>query len=1041
VAYQVTATEGANSVNGVLLRVKVLTGAAAAAAQTGATKIADTGTTPFYDQSITTTVTGSVVYGAMADGNTAFSMTADARTTLLDNFADNTQGCQYSTWRATSATGSPGATTLGATSPGGGEHGTYAAAEILASGTITEDASSPAVATTTAATSVQSAAFTPPPGSLLVALVAHCSSGVSSITITNNGGALTWVQRAYESTSGGTGAGVWIAQVPAASGWAPGPQPEPGWFPGAPAMPGGPAFAPWPPLPEIAPGPDPAPPPGTEPPPPPLPLPPAFPGFGLPGMPGGTAFEPWPPPPQEVSSPPLPAHDYITGLAGVPGAGYFVDERGNPRMVLGDAVWGLPGNAGRWSSGNWQGDFDTYVSTRAGQGFSVIYTKPMGTTQNGGINDDGRVFDGLFPFQGGTLANPSTGLTAAYWARIDYFLNSALAQGLTVFLNAIGYDSDFETSGPLAGKSSTEFGSYGSQLGARYASQPNLIWMVADDYFGGATDTKISAFLTGLRAAGANQPISIENFPETTSRQDTSSGSATAWGASNAQFNWSYSYNVTYFGIEKAYAEASPIPVITGDGYFYQGSSSYAGGSGAFAYDRAIRQDAWHAISSGARGIIHGDEATWQWQSTAQAAAAANWYQVHNAGNIRALMESLPSWHLLLPDASSVLVTAGRGTHATGFTSGGGGGQYEVAFTDSYVTASRTPSGDLAVIYLSHATSITIDQSKMTAGYAAFWVDPITGVKTGTSSGTTYNSAIPGSNSQGDPDWVLVLQAATATAGSASLSGTGTLTAGPKLAATASLSGSGSLTAAAASGATATLSGLGTLSVSGVTLGTGAALSGTGTLSAAPQLQAAASLSGLGTLTAGPALTGAAVLSGLGTLSTSPVLGASASLSGSGTLTASPAVPASASLTGTGTLSTAWTLRATVALSGSGTLSYAQGQAAASLSGTGTLSAAPALSSAAALSGTGTLTAPWALTLAGAAAMSGQGTLTAALRLGLAAALSGTGTLTALVHPPLVRATSAPLVTAGATSTPAVTSSGWGATAVTSPAASAPSVS
>lgn len=1039
-AYQVTATEGANSVNGVLLRVKVLTGAAAT--QNGATKIADTGVSPFYDQSITTTVTGSVVYGAMADGNTAFSMTADARTTLFDNFADNTQGCQYSTWRATSATGSPGATTLGATSPGGGEHGTYAAVEILASGTITEDASAPAVASTTAATSVQSAAFTPPPGSLLVAMVSHCSSGVSSIAITNNGGALTWVQRAYESTSGGTGAGVWIAQVPAASGWSP-PEPlAPTWFPGAPGMPGGPAFTPWPPLPQVAPAADPPPPPGTGPPPPPLPLPPALPGLGLPGMPGGTAFEPWPLPPQEVSSPPLPAHDYITGLAGtgLATAGYFVDERGNPRMVLGDAVWGLPGNAGRWSSGNWQGDFDTYFATRAGQGFTVAYTKPMGTTQNGGINDDGRVFDGLFPFAGGSLANPSTGLTAAYWARIDYMLASALAQGITVFLNAIGYDSDFETSGPLSGKSSTEFGSYGSQLGARYASQPNLIWMVADDYFGGATDTKISAFLTGLRGAGANQPISIENFPETTSRQDISTAGATAWGAANGQFNFCYSYNVTYYCVEKAYAEASPVPVITGDGYFYQGSSSYAGGSGAFAYDRAIRQDAWHAISSGARGIIHGDEACWQWQTGAQAAAAANWYQVHNAGNIRALMESLPNWHLLLPDASSVLVTAGRGTHATGFSSGGGGGQYEVAFTDSYVTASRTPGGDLAVIYLSHATTITVDQTKMTAGYAAFWVDPITGVKTGTSSGTTYNSGSQGNNSQGDPDWVLVLQAATATAGSASLTGTGTLSASPQFAATAALSGAGSLTAGPQLQGAAALSGTGTLAVAGVTLGTAVTLSGAGTLTAAARLAATGGLSGLGTLTASPSLPGTATLSGSGTLSAGPVTAVSASLSGTGTLTAAPTAPASASLSGAGTLSASWALGTTAALSGTGTLGYTQGQAAASLSGTGTLSAAPGLAGATALSGSGTLTASRTLTLAGAAALSGQGTLTAALRLGLAAVLSGTGTLTALVHPPLVRATSAPLVTAGTASTPAVTGEGWGPTAVTSAATSSPSV-
>ena len=81
--------------------------------------------------------------------------------------------------------------------------------------------------------------------------------------------------------------------------------------------------------------------------------------------------------------------------------------------------------------------------------------------------------------------------------------------------------------------------------------------------------------------------------------------------------------------------------------------------------------------------------------------------------------------------------------------------------------SARQPHGgrvDLAVIYLSHATTITIDQTKMVAGYAAWWVDPVTGAKTSTTAGSTYNSATPGNNSQGDPDWVLVLQGTAATA-------------------------------------------------------------------------------------------------------------------------------------------------------------------------------------------------------------------------------------------------------------------------------------
>ena len=450
---------------------------------------------------------------------------------------------------------------------------------------------------------------------------------------------------------------------------------------------------------------------------------------------------------------------YITGLAGG-GTGYFADNNGNPRLVIGDAAWAWCGNAGRWNSGNWQDDFDTYLVNRSSQGYTVIYTKPIGSTQSGNIDAGGGTFDGLYPFQGGTPstgvtgANPSTGLTEAFWQRIDYMLNSAQAKGITIFLNAIGYGTDFSGGpGPLAGKSSTEFTAYGTALGTRYAAQPNIVWNLADDWFGGADDALITAFLSGVRGAGDTHAVSIENMPESDARFTfDATPSVLAWGTAHAQFNFCYSYNATYVGIEKAYAEASPLPSIQGDGYFYQSTgSSYSG-----LQDRAMRQDCWWALSSGARGAIQGSEAIWQWPSTALAESASGYWYNH-VGAIRSAFEGLSGWHLLIPDTSSQLVTGGRGTHAATFASGGAGGQLEPSTTDAYVSASRVPDGSLAVIYMSHATTITIDQSKMAAGYGAKWMDPVTGATTTAAVGSTYNSAAQGANSVGDPDWVLVL--------------------------------------------------------------------------------------------------------------------------------------------------------------------------------------------------------------------------------------------------------------------------------------------
>lgn len=442
---------------------------------------------------------------------------------------------------------------------------------------------------------------------------------------------------------------------------------------------------------------------------------------------------------------------YISGLSGG-STGYFTDQDGTPRLVLGDAAWSLLSNAGRWNGGDWQADLDGYVNIRAAQGFTVIYCEPFGSTRNGCVYDNGSTHDGLAPFAAD--GDPSTGLNGAFWARVDYLIAAAAAGGITIFLNAPGGNWDMDTAGyALAGKTTTQFTDYGTALAARYAAVPNLCWMFADDYFG-TYDTQMAGLLSGLRGGGDTHPCSIENMSESTSRNTldpTPPGpSACAWGTAHADFSFCYSYVQWYIGIEAAWGESPQIPTIAGDGFFYNNTT---------AGDTLNRMHCWWALSSGARGCITGSEGIWQWAASALASAAnENWY-ANLAGKIRAAYEQLSGWHKLLPDTASQLVTAGRGTYGSRSPSGGGPGSFQYSGTsDAYVTASRAPDGTLAVIYLSHPTTITINQAQMAEGYAAKWMDPISGVMTAATTGATYNSAVPGTNSVGGTDWVLVLE-------------------------------------------------------------------------------------------------------------------------------------------------------------------------------------------------------------------------------------------------------------------------------------------
>ena len=93
-----------------------------------------------------------------------------------------------------------------------GADGGVATAEIMAGTSLAEDPSAPAPVSTTAATAVTTARFTPPMGSLLVAMAATAGTDVT-VTVTDDNGELDWYELAswHSGTSGY--AGVWAAVV------------------------------------------------------------------------------------------------------------------------------------------------------------------------------------------------------------------------------------------------------------------------------------------------------------------------------------------------------------------------------------------------------------------------------------------------------------------------------------------------------------------------------------------------------------------------------------------------------------------------------------------------------------------------------------------------------------------------------------------------------------------------------------------------------------------------------------------------------------
>ena len=209
-ALTATATaSGAGSATGLALALRVVNNASLT--QNGATATSESTAVP--QLSITPHASGNWVYGAVVtQSGTAYS-SLDANTTSLATANLSTGSINSGSYRSTSVTGTS-ATTYGWAAPTS-TNTWISAAEIVAAGTLAEDASTPATLVTTTAKTLTTASFTPPGTSVLVACVSANWSGSGAFTIAmtdTSGGAYTW--RRLVTTASESLATVWVG-IPA----------------------------------------------------------------------------------------------------------------------------------------------------------------------------------------------------------------------------------------------------------------------------------------------------------------------------------------------------------------------------------------------------------------------------------------------------------------------------------------------------------------------------------------------------------------------------------------------------------------------------------------------------------------------------------------------------------------------------------------------------------------------------------------------------------------------------------------------------------
>lgn len=389
---------------------------------------------------------------------------------------------------------------------------------------------------------------------------------------------------------------------------------------------------------------------------------------------------------------------------------------------------------------------DRYLVDRATRGVNPVWLS-MIEHRFSDNTPEWRNVNGDLPFSGtvGAGVDFTTPVTA-YWDHLDWIIKRAGDLGI-VFLATpcyIGFGQGVEGwATEIVANGTTRMTTYGTFLGNRYKSFPNIIWVMGGDSLDTApTDmsAQINALANAIKAADPNHLMTAHPSPGHTAFTD---------------------YNRSWLDINAAYPSGPNVHPVTRGAWqevakpTFMFEADY--GNEHTQTDLGLRRQMWQGLLASGVGHVYGQDPQWyfgsnsgvschsagfpdttglDWRNTMSSFGSAFLQYVRRLLNVRPI-------HRLTPDFSHVVVTAGYDTGGT-----------EAA---TYVPVMANNQMLIAWIGAGNASPITVDKTKFVSATFNFnWYNPRTGASTsgGTvamGSGTQVFTA-PDTN-----DWVLLL--------------------------------------------------------------------------------------------------------------------------------------------------------------------------------------------------------------------------------------------------------------------------------------------
>jgi hypothetical protein len=430
----------------------------------------------------------------------------------------------------------------------------------------------------------------------------------------------------------------------------------------------------------------------------------------------------------------------------------FIDRYGEPCFACGDAPQYLIQQLSK-------PDIEAYLFDRAARGINVLWMIAADRLYQSNPPNN---LVGDAPFGGADFTN----FNEPYWAYVDHVMQRCLDYGVTVLLMPlfVGLTGTQGYLTSLKDSSDATIQGYGTFLANRYKSFPNLIWLLGGDADpnDAAVYAKLDKLAMAIKAADPLHLMTMEANYVLEAGARTPNGGYSSVDAHRIAYdsvkswldiNWVYQpLESVVSGAQRCYSQG--LPCLLGEDWYELEHSTTA---------VQLRAEGYGAVLGGCTlGRLFGNGAIWPFNSANAGnninAGPPTWQsQLNSAGSVgQQLLGKLfrsRSFHLLVPDTSNVVMTAGSaGGSICARTSDG---QTIIA----YLPSSQTFWGKL----ISRRQAVTIDISKIADGTNLAncnWYNPGTGAVTAI--GNFANSGTHKFTSPDSSDWVLVIDSAAA---------------------------------------------------------------------------------------------------------------------------------------------------------------------------------------------------------------------------------------------------------------------------------------